>query len=246
MRRRVLALVVFGFPNLCSCVRIRGAFVKPGFEGQAMKTHLFLRTRIRLCAMIFTFIAFAVTPKSWALGSGTPASPKAQQDAAKKTATGGLTPDTLLVKLQADPNQPPIELTLKQFMEKYNIPGMSVAVIDNYKIAWAGAFGVTAPGGTEPVTTSTLFQAGSISKPVAAVGAMWLVEHGKLSLDEDVNKKLKTWKVPENEFTKDQKVTLRRLMSHSAGLTVHGFPGYAVGAPRPTLLQVLDGMKPAN
>jgi CubicO group peptidase (beta-lactamase class C family) len=121
-----------------------------------------------------------------------------------------------------------------------------VAIIDNYKIAWAGAFGVTAPGGTEPVTTSTLFQAGSISKPVAAVGAMWLVEHGKLSLDEDVNKKLKSWKVPENEFTKDQKVTLRRLMSHSAGLTVHGFPGYAVGAPVPTMVQIFNGEKPAN
>ena len=75
---------------------------------------------------------------------------------------------------------------------------------------------------------------------------MWLVEHGKLSLDEDVNKKLKSWKVPENEFTKDQKVTLRRLMSHSAGLTVHGFPGYAVGTPVPTLVQIFNGKKPAN
>jgi len=211
-----------------------------------MKTRFFLRTRIFLCVMIFTFITFAVIPKSRALGSGASTNLNAQQDAAKKTATGGLTPDTLLVKLQADPNQPPIELTLKQFMEKYNIPGLSVAVIDNYKIAWTGAFGVTVPGGTEPVTTSTLFQAGSISKPVAAVGAMWLVEHGKLSLDEDVNKKLKTWKVPENEFTKDQKVTLRRLMSHSAGLTVHGFPGYAVGTPVPTLVQIFNGEKPAN
>jgi CubicO group peptidase (beta-lactamase class C family) len=52
--------------------------------------------------------------------------------------------------------------------------------------------------------------------------------------------------VPENKFTKDQKVTLRRLLSHSAGLTVHGFPGYAVGKPVPTLLQVLDGASPAN
>ena len=157
-----------------------------------------------------------------------------------------LSPDTLLVKLQADPNQPAIELTLKQFMEKYNIPGLSVAVIDDYKIAWAGAFGVTTPGGKQPVTTSTLFQAGSISKPVAAVGAMWLVEHGKLSLDEDVNTKLRSWKVPENEYTKEQKVTLRRLMSHSAGLTVHGFPGYEAGAPRPTLVQIFNGEKPAN
>jgi CubicO group peptidase (beta-lactamase class C family) len=73
-----------------------------------------------------------------------------------------------------------------------------------------------------------------------------LVEHGKLSLDEDVNRKLVSWKVPENESTKDQKVTLRRLVSHSAGLTVHGFPGYAVGEPIPTLIQIFNGEKPAN
>jgi CubicO group peptidase (beta-lactamase class C family) len=202
-----------------------------------------LHLRTLFCATIFIFIGFMGLQNAWAqCGMSAPS----VTDKAKSANHGGLTPDTLLVKLEADPNQPPIELTIKQFMQKYNIPGLSVAIIDNYKIAWAGAFGVTTPGGTEPVTTSTLFQAGSISKPVAAVGAMWLVEHGKLSLDEDVNKKLKSWKVPENEFTKDQKVTLRRLMSHSAGLTVHGFPGYAVGTPVPTLVQIFNGEKPAN
>jgi CubicO group peptidase (beta-lactamase class C family) len=73
-----------------------------------------------------------------------------------------------------------------------------------------------------------------------------LVEDGRLSLDDDVNRCLKQWKLPENDFTKDEKVTLRRILSHSAGLTVHGFPGYAVGAPQPTLVQVLDGVEPAN
>ncbi len=131
-------------------------------------------------------------------------------------------------------------------MELYEVPGLSLAAIDDYKIAWTKAYGVTEIGGTTPVTTSTLFQAGSISKPVAATGALYLVEHGKLSLDEDVNQKLVSWKVPENEFTKDQKVTLRRLMSHSAGLTVHGFPGYDVEEPVPRLVQIFNGEKPAN
>jgi CubicO group peptidase (beta-lactamase class C family) len=81
---------------------------------------------------------------------------------------------------------------------------------------------------------------------VAATGALYLVEHGKLSLDENVNEKLKTWKVPENEFTKNEKVTLRRLMSHTAGLTIHGFPGYDAHDPLPTLVQIFDGEKPAN
>src|SRR5215472_13154725 len=140
----------------------------------------------------------------------------------------------------------PLQLDLQKLMELFKVPGLSVAVIDNYKIAWAKAYGVTAIGGAEPVTMKTLFQAGSISKPVAATGALYLVEHGKLSLDEDVNNKLVTWKVPENEFTKDQKVTLRRLMTHSAGLTVHGFPGYATNEPIPTLVQIFNGEKPAN
>jgi CubicO group peptidase (beta-lactamase class C family) len=131
-------------------------------------------------------------------------------------------------------------------MEIYKVPGLSIAVVDNFKIVWAKGYGVTEAGGNLPVTNATLFQAGSISKPVAATGTLYLVEHGKLSLDEDVNRKLVSWKVPENEFTKEQKVTLRRLLSHSAGLTVHGFPGYAVDQPMPTLVQIFNGEKPAN
>ena len=78
------------------------------------------------------------------------------------------------------------------------------------------------------------------------MGALQLVEQGKLSLDEDVNDRLKTWKVPESPLTREKKVTLRGLLSHTAGLTVHGFPGYAVDGPIPSLVQILDGSKPAN
>jgi CubicO group peptidase (beta-lactamase class C family) len=136
------------------------------------------------------------------------------------------------------------QLDLAELMKLCKDPGLSVAVIDGYKIAWAKSYGTTELGGTTPVTTKTLFQAGSISKPVAATGMMALVQAGKLSLDEDVNAKLKTWKVPENEFTKDQKVTLRRLASHTAGLTVHGFPGYDVDEKVPTLVEILNGTNP--
>jgi CubicO group peptidase (beta-lactamase class C family) len=131
-------------------------------------------------------------------------------------------------------------------MQQHHITGLSLAIIENGDIARAKGYGCTDQGGKVPVTISTLFQAGSVSKPVAALGALHLVEQGKLSLDEDVNARLKTWKVPDNELTKDEKVTLRRLLSHSAGLTVHGFPGYAVGKPVPTLVQILDGATPAN
>jgi CubicO group peptidase (beta-lactamase class C family) len=143
-------------------------------------------------------------------------------------------------------NEPPLQLSLEQLMGLYKVPGLSLAVIDNYKIAWAKGYGVTEAGAATPVTTHTLFMAGSIAKTPTAAAALALVEQGKLSLDENVNQRLKTWKVPENEFTTQQKVTLRRILSHSAGLTVHGFPGYATDERLPTLLQVLNGENPAN
>ena len=143
-------------------------------------------------------------------------------------------------------NEPPLRLDLQKLMQLYKVPGLSIAVVDNFQIVWAKAYGFIEAGSTVPVTPQTLFQAGSISKPVAATGALYLVQQGKLSLDEDVNQKLKTWKVPENEFTQDKKVTLRRLMSYTAGLTVHGFPGYDVNDPVPTLVQIFNGEKPAN
>ena len=154
--------------------------------------------------------------------------------------------EAMAVELPAAPGASPQRLSLAELMKVYNVPGLSIAVIENYEIVDAKAYGVIATGSSTPVTPKTLFQAGSISKPVAATGALYLVEHGQLSLDEDVNKKLTTWKVPENEFTQTEKVTLRRLMSHTAGLTVHGFPGYDIDAPMPTLVQIFNGEKPAN
>ena len=150
------------------------------------------------------------------------------------------------VELPAGPGEAATRLSLADLMKAFNVAALSIAVIENYKITDVKAYGVIAPGSTTPVTPKTLFQAGSISKPVAATGALSLVQQGKLSLDEDVNKKLTTWKVPENEFTQTEKVTLRRLMSHTAGLTVHGFPGYDIHDPIPTLVEVFNGEKPAN
>src|SRR5438105_3845686 len=148
--------------------------------------------------------------------------------------------------VEVETSQPPVELNIEQLMKLYDVPALSVAVIDDYKIAWAKAYGVSEPGGKNSATPKTLFQAGSISKPVAAAGMLVLVQQGKLSLDEDVNQKLKSWKVPESEFTQKEKVTLRRLACHSAGLTVHGFPGYDVDERVPTLVQIFNGEKPAN
>ena len=136
--------------------------------------------------------------------------------------------------------------SIEERMKALNVRGVSIAVINNYEIEWAKGHGFADLESKRPVETTTLFQAGSISKPVAAVAAMKMVEEGNLALDQNINAFLTTWKVQDSEFTKEKKVTLREILSHSAGLTVHGFPGYAAGESLPTLVQVLNGVKPAN
>jgi CubicO group peptidase (beta-lactamase class C family) len=131
-------------------------------------------------------------------------------------------------------------------MEKHDVPGASVAVMENYAIVAADGFGTLVAGGAEKVTPLTLFQAASISKPVAAAAALKLVDERKLELDAKANDLLKSWQIPAHETTNEQPVRLRHLLSHTAGLTVHGFDGYAVYARRPTLVEILDGKPPAN
>ncbi|HSF55465.1 MAG TPA: serine hydrolase [Algoriphagus sp.] len=136
--------------------------------------------------------------------------------------------------------------TIDERMAHYGVPGVSIAVIYDGKIEWTKTYGVMDKESKSPVTKETLFQAGSISKPVAAYGALKMVEQGKLGLEEDINAYLKTWKLPDSEFTKEKKVTLKNLLNHSGGVTVHGFLGYSPDLPVPTLVEVLNGAPPAN
>jgi CubicO group peptidase (beta-lactamase class C family) len=140
----------------------------------------------------------------------------------------------------------PAPMTVEQRMLQYNVPGMSVAFIDHGKIAWTRVYGVSDTATRTAVTTDTMFQAASISKPVSALAAMRLVQQGVLHLDTDVNQQLSSWKVPENQFTATQKVTVRRILSHTAGLTVSGFTGYPQGQALPSVFQMLNGESPAN
>lgn len=131
-------------------------------------------------------------------------------------------------------------------MEHHNVPGVSVAVINNYEIEWVKAYGVLEAGKDDPVTPHTLFQAASISKPVSSTAALHYVDEGLLNLDEPVNNKLVLWKIPENEFTALEDVTLRHLLSHSAGFPTMNLYGYREGEPIPTLLQILEGVNPST
>jgi CubicO group peptidase (beta-lactamase class C family) len=142
--------------------------------------------------------------------------------------------------------EPLPSMRLTDRMEHYNVPGVSLALINRNELDGAKGYGVLLSEGGNPVTPDTLFQAASISKPIAAMAALRLVQEGKLDLDRDVNEVLRSWKVPESVLTSEEKVTLRRLLSHTAGLTVQGFFGYPVGDEIPTLLEILDGRSPAN
>ena len=143
--------------------------------------------------------------------------------------------------------------TLAERMAYYPAPGVSIAVIDDYELAWAKGYGMHVAGKDEAVTAQTLFHAGSVAKSLSAAATLTLVEQGLLNLDEDVNNRLVSWRVPENEFTKEEKVTLRRLLSHSGGLkdglTERGpddpMPAYITfgdEVPELTLQQLLEGL----
>ncbi|MFC0250482.1 serine hydrolase domain-containing protein [Massilia consociata] len=131
--------------------------------------------------------------------------------------------------------------SLQDAMVRLKVPGVSVAVIHDGKVAWTRSYGVAWTGGPA-VTPETLFQAASISKPVSAMAALRMVEQGKLDLDAPIETALAGWKLPAGAG----KPSLRQLLSHTGGMSVSGFPGYAAGKPVPSLVQVLDGTGPAN
>jgi CubicO group peptidase (beta-lactamase class C family) len=140
---------------------------------------------------------------------------------------------------------PWLEAVILERMAHYAVPGVALALIGDSDIASEAGHGVKEAGRDDPVTPATRFQACSISKPVAVLGMLRLVEQGVLDLDADVNEVLTSWCVPPNASWQPR-VTLRQIASHSAGLTVHGFPGYSRGAALPTLTQILTGSAPAN
>ena len=137
--------------------------------------------------------------------------------------------------------------TLRQVMERFRVPGVSVAVIKDFEIHWAKGYGVADVETGAAVEANTLFQAASISKPVAAMAVLRAVQDGRFGLDDDINSILRSWKLPTGEYTASQPVTPRSLLSHTSGLDDgFGFPGYHPDAPLPTLMQILDGQKPSN
>jgi CubicO group peptidase (beta-lactamase class C family) len=139
-----------------------------------------------------------------------------------------------------------VAVGIRERMRDFGTPGLSIAVIEGGHLAWAQGYGVADSRSHRAVTAETLFQAASISKPLTALGVLALVQSGKLNLDRDVNQYLKSWKVPENQFTQTHKVTLRLLISHTSGVADIDFPDVGPNDPLPTLVQILNGTPPAK
>lgn len=159
--------------------------------------------------------------------------------------------DERLARIERD-LRPPISLeggerwTLAERMTHYGVPGVSIALIDDGQIVATRAYGLADRRTGRPMRTDTPMQAASISKAVSAFAAMRMVERGQLRLDTPVNATLKSWRIPETDATRAQPITLAHLLSHTAGLGVHGFLGYEAGQPLPSIVQILDGQPPAN
>ena len=136
---------------------------------------------------------------------------------------------------------------LEERMQHYNVKGLSIAVVEDYKIVWAKGYGWADEKEKRPVTTATLFKPGSISKSLNAVGVLKLAQEKKLDLYKDINEYLKSWQFPYDSISKGKKITLANLLSHTGGLTVYGgFPGYTKDNQLPTIPEILDGAAPAN
>jgi len=139
------------------------------------------------------------------------------------------------------------ELTIQELMERFNVPGVSIAVIYDFKIHWAKGYGIADVETGAPVDTETMFQAASISKPVAAMGVLRAVQDGLFTLDDDINDILTSWRLDGGEFTRDRPVTPRELTSHTSGLgDGFGFPGYDPADPVPTVVQIFEGHELSN
>ena len=199
-----------------------------------------LMQKVEVCVFSAVIFACTLSPGNASHAALQKASSAAELEARIQRVENGLLPPSIVKGEAVAP------MKLRKRMEFYKTPGVSIAVVNEGRIEWARGYGTLEAGGKAPVTVTTVFQSASLSKPVTAMAALHLVERRRLDLDADVNGSLKSWRIQENEFTRMEKVTLRRIMSHSGGLTVSGFLGYAANTAIPTISQILDGTPPAN
>lgn len=133
-----------------------------------------------------------------------------------------------------------LDQKIPQLLTDFIVPGTAIAIIENGEVILQKSYGLSNVATGTKVTPTTGFNIGSISKTFTAWGVMKLVQEGKLDLDAPAEKYLTRWHLPESEFDVD-KVTIRRLLSHTAGLSLHGYPGWSSKEELPTLEASLNG-----
>lgn len=196
---------------------------------------------LRAALMVCCLLAVGCGCQSPREGKQPGASPSQDVAARIRAVEEGLLPAYILEGV--NDGQPPSSISER--MRGWQVPGVSVAVINDGVIEWAKGYGEVEAGG-RGVDTETIFQTGSIGKTLTAMTMLTLVERGVLDLDRDVNEQMSSWQLPVSEVAESEPVTLGRILNHSAGLTVHGFSGYTPGEPLPTLRRMLDGEPPSN
>jgi CubicO group peptidase (beta-lactamase class C family) len=133
-----------------------------------------------------------------------------------------------------------VEDAARQALATSTTPGLAVALVHRGQVVWAAGYGVADPATGQPVTAATPFQAASLSKPVTAWGLLRLVESGRIGLDEPIVGRLRRWSPPPSPLDADG-ITVRRLLSHTAGLSVHGYVGQPSDRPLPPIAASLSG-----
>lgn len=181
-----------------------------------------MKTSLLLPAALLLFTACESAPKL------------SQTDQDREAIENGLLPGLVLEGESLQPQN------IFDRLSELKVPGASVAVVRDGKIEWLETYGWADISNQIALDTNTLFQAASISKPITAIGVLKLVEEGKINLDTDVSTYLKSWEIPNSDFTDSQKVTLRLLLTHTAGVNVHGFSGYELD-PKLSTVDVLNG-----
>ena len=153
--------------------------------------------------------------------------------------------DNIFSERDEDQGQPSPQSIADSLLDR-RVPGASVAIIEDGRIIWSKGYGTKLVGSGEAVDADTVFSVGSVSKMINAALILRLVAEGLLDLDEDVNTYLTSWKVPDSPYTTERKVTLRTILSHTAGFSQHGFADFQPGEALPTAIQTLNGERPAK
>jgi CubicO group peptidase (beta-lactamase class C family) len=135
--------------------------------------------------------------------------------------------------------------TLPERMGQHHVPGVAVAILRGGRVVSLKAYGTRIAGQRAPTNPDTLFSVGSVSKVATAALCLKLTSLGLLNLDENVDRRLRRWRIPNGPIGDDSAITLRMLLSHTSGFNVHGFADYEPDAPLPTLHQTLNGNAPA-